>query len=193
MGGAVRLLHERRSMGPRKGWDTFDLVELPVPNWERPHFEKCMVCARLWHRSAMAYHEATHAAVALDLGLKVQFVAIDEDQEIEVTRLEAQLYPVIRAGMKIPAMATRLDEKSLRAAPKKVLVAMVAPSCVHTGHRQVDNYAALEALLAVQMMEVKGFDKDEILDWALRSIERSEEKILSLARQLAETGWVDLG
>ena len=180
-------------MGPRAGWDTFDLVELPIAEWERSHFEKCMVCQTLWHRSAMAYHEATHAAVALDLGLKVQFVAIDEDQEIEVTPLEAALYPVIRAGMKIPAMCTRLDPKSLRSSPKEVLVAMVAPSCVHTGHRQVDNYAALEALLAVQMMEVKGFDKDEILDRAHRSVSSSEEKVLSLARQLAETGWVDLG
>lgn len=179
-------------MGPRKGWRKFKLVELPVADWERPHFEKCVVCRELWHRSAMAYHEATHAAVALDLGLRVEFVAIDEDQEIEVTRLEAALYPVIRAGMKVPAMCTRLDPKSLRRAPKRVLVAMVAPSCVHTGHRQVDNYAALEALIAVQAMEIKGFDRDEILDWAKRSVEASQETILHLATQLAETGWVDL-
>ena len=57
-----------------------------------------MPCSRTWMLSAYAFHEASHAAVALDLGLTVEFTAIDAQQEIEVTRLEASLYPLIRAG-----------------------------------------------------------------------------------------------
>ena len=130
--------------------------------------------------------------MALDLGLGVEFVAIDEEQEIEVTKIEASLYPLIRAGMKVPAMCTRLDERSLRREPRKVLISMAAPSCVQTGHKLVDEYAAVEACIAVERARVLGFDPEEILDQAKQSVERVEGQILGLAGRLAKTGWVDL-
>jgi hypothetical protein len=167
---------------------------MDLPLVDSSHEEKCGVCREVWHRSALAYHEATHAAVALDLGLKVEFVAIDEDREVTVTKLEAALYPIIRTGMKIPALCTRLDERSLRDSPEKVLVAMAAPSCVLTGHRQVDDYAGMESFIAVRLMKAKGIDPDEVLDLALRTVEQPvvQDRVLELANGLAETGWVDL-
>jgi hypothetical protein len=158
------------------------------------HEEKCMRCRSLWHLSALAYHEATHAAAALDLGLKVEFVAIDDEREVEVTKLEATLYPIIKAGMKVPATLTRLGEKSLRDEPINVMVAMVAPSCVHTGHRQIDDYAAMESFIAVQLMQQRGIDSGGVLDRALRVVQKTvvQDHVLELAELLAATGWVDL-
>jgi len=176
------------------GWDPFDLMELPVPEYERSHLETCAACRGLWTRSAFAYHEASHAAVALDLGLKVEFVAIDENREIEVTELEATLYPVIKAGMKVPAICTRLDPEAIRRKPFDVMAAMVAPSCVQTGNTPVDDYAATEAFIAVRLMKARGMDPDGVLDRALRIVRKVavQDRILDLAKQLTATGWVDL-
>lgn len=174
------------------GWDAFPLMKLPLV--DSSHEEKCMRCRALWHLSALAYHEATHAAVALDLGLKVEFVAIDENREVEVTKLEATLYPIIKAGMKIPAQVTRLDPKSLRDEPINVMVAMVAPSCVTTGHPQIDDYAAMESFIAVRLMRAQGIDADAVLDRALREVKKTavQDHVLELAELLSQTGWVDL-
>jgi energy-converting hydrogenase Eha subunit G len=139
-------------------------------------------------------HEAAHAAVALELGLMVEFTSIDDVQEIEITREEAQLYPQIRAGMKVPALCTRLDPKSLRTEPKKVMVAMVAPSCLTTGHPDVDTYAEMESCIAVRVCKLRGLDPDEICDWAKREMDRpsTQEMLLRLAGQLTLHGYVDL-
>jgi len=176
------------------GWRSFKLMEIPQPEYQRRHNETCMVCQQTWHLSALAIHEATHAATALDLGLKVEFVAIDDSKEVEVTALEAQLYPVIKAGMKVPAMVTRLDPTTLRRWPQKVFTAMVAPSCVTTGHTQIDDYAAMESFIAVRLMRAREIDADAVLDRALRVVKKTtvQDKVLELASALAETGWVDL-
>jgi len=173
-------------------WRAFPLMQLPLR--DSSHEETCVVCRDIWWRSAMAYHEATHAAVALDLGLGVEFVAIDEAKEIEVTKLEASLYPLIKAGMKIPALATRLDERSLRTAPRAVLVSMVAPSCVVTGMPQVDEYAAIEATIGAERAKRLDLDPDEILDEAKLVVSKGvvQDRVLALATDLAKSGWVDL-
>jgi len=175
------------------GWESFTLMEIPQREAWRRHNETCMVCQRVWHLSALAIHEATHAAVALDQGLKVEFVAIDENREIEVTALEAALYPLIKAGMKIPAMATRLDAKDLRREPVKVFVAMVAPSCVETGHPEIDDYAGIESFIAVRQMKARDIAPGPVLDEAKLAVEQPhiQDKILEIANRLAETGWVD--
>jgi hypothetical protein len=182
-------------MGPRPDWKAFELLELPLHEVEAAHFETCMVCKPQWHRSAFAYHEATHAAVAQHLDLPVEFVAIDEEQEIEVTAEEAALYPVIHPGMKIPALGTRLSPGTLRRHPVRVLTAMVAPSCVSTGYPHVDSYAAVEACIGVESAKARGFDPDMILDRAKRTVELLpvQKQILHLAGWLALAGWVDLG
>jgi len=176
------------------GWDSFKLMEIPQPEYQRSHNETCIVCRENWRLSALAIHEATHAATALDLELKVEFVAIDWEREIEVTALESQLYPMIKAGMKIPALATRLDPTTLRRWPQKVFTAMVAPSCVTTGHTQIDDYAAMESFIAVRLMRARQIDADAVLDRALRVVKKTavQDKVLELANALAETGWVDL-
>lgn len=179
-------------MGPRETWHPFRMRDLPLDEEQEKHDSVCPRCREIWHLSALAIHEATHAAVAQRLGLKVKFVAIDEEQEIEVTKLEAALYPLIQPGMKIPAMATRLSEDSLRRHPEGVLVAMVAPSCVHTGHPHIDEYAAVESCIAIRRAKTLGLDGDTIFDRAKVLVEECQDRILELADQLADTGWVDL-
>jgi hypothetical protein len=93
--------------------------------------------------------------------------------------------------MKIPAQVCRLDERALRDTPKEVLVAMAAPSCVKTGEPRVDAYAAIEASIARENALLRELDTDEIFDLAKAEVERTEEDILRIAHQLAESGWVD--
>ena len=69
---------------------------------------------------------------------------------------------------------------------------MAAPSCVTTGHQIVDEYAAVEACIAVERARNLELDPLEILGLAKTSVEHNEERILELARRLAETGWVEL-
>ena len=108
--------------------------------------------------------------------------------------MEASLYPLLRPGDKVPAVATRLSEDALRHQPKQVLIAMAAPSCVKTGHAIVDEYAAVEACIASERAKVTGHDPDEILDRAKAVVDgvQVQDRILELATQLAKTGWVDL-
>ena len=181
-------------MPPSDTWRPFQLMELPLSSADEKHSATCFACSRIWTASALAIHEATHAAVALDLGLGVEFVAIDDGQEVEVAAHEVTVYPLIRLGMKIPAICTRLDSQSLQREAKKVLVAMTAPSCVKTGHPQIDEYSAVVACMATERARRRGFEPDEILDWAKQEMEirRVKDHVLTLAGELAALGWVDL-
>src|SRR6187399_2820622 len=109
-------------MPPLADWEPFTLSELPVSESQEKHNRTCTPCGRAWTASAYAVHEATHAAVACDLGITPVFVAIDAQQEIELTPMEASLYPMLRAGDLVPAVATRLGDDTLRREPMKVLV-----------------------------------------------------------------------
>jgi hypothetical protein len=172
-------------------WRPFRLMHMPVGEVHRKHVSTCGACMPKWMASATAIHEATHAAVALKLGLKVEFVAIDEQREVEATSLEAALYPIVRAGMKIPATITRLDPRALQRNREEVLVAMAAPSCVETGFLPIDEYAAVEAFVVRQWTERWALDTAWVLDRAKRTVESVEPQILAIAAQLAEHGWVD--
>lgn len=181
-------------MGPRPDWQGFEVWDLPRPESEEKHNSICFPCKTKWTKSAFAMHEAAHAATALELGLRVEFTSIDDVQEIEVTREEALLYPQVRAGMKVPALCTRLHPRSLRSMPMRVLTAMVAPSCMVTGHPDVDTYAEMESCIAVRVCKLRGFDPDEVCDWAKQEMDRpsTQEMLLRLAGQLTLHGWVDL-
>ena len=173
-------------------WQPFELRELPLSPSDEKHSRTCPPCGRTWTASATAIHEATHAAVALKLGLGVEFVSIDDEHEVEVSRAEVALYPmVLKPGMMIPATITRLDPREIQRHREEVLVAMVAPSCVQTGHRLIDDYAAIEAMIAKQRASLWKLDTDRIFDRAKTTVESVEQEILALAAQLAEHGWVD--
>jgi hypothetical protein len=74
------------------------------------------------------------------------------------------------------------------------MVAMVAPSCLTTGHPDVDTYSEMESCIAVRVCKLRGFDPDEICDWAKREMDRpsTQEMLLRLAGQLTLHGYVDL-
>jgi len=89
-------------------------------------------------------------------------------------------------------IVTRLDDAELERAPKRTLVAMVAPSCIETGHDQIDTYASFEATVGVRMAKAMDIDPDFILDWAKREVIRTEDLILRYAERLATEGRIDL-
>ena len=178
----------------RRAWRPFDLMELPVADWQDEHVRACQVCRKKRHSSAVAYHEATHLAVATGVGLTVEFCSIDDTKQVEATALEAGLYRFmgLKRGTLIPAQITRLAEDSLQRAPELVLVALVAPSCVVTGDPDIDLYAHLEAEIGVDVAKRMGFDPDEILDRAKREVERTQFEIVRYAGRLALQGRIDL-
>ena len=177
-----------------KPWRPFKLMELPIADWQEEHVQACSVCRRKRHLSAVAYHEATHLAVAKEIGLSVEFCSIDDTKQVAATGLEAGLYRFmgLKRGMLIPAQITRLAEDSLQREPKLVLVALVAPSCVVTGDRDIDLYARLEAEVGVDVAKTMGFDPDEILDRAKLEVERTQDDIVRYAERLAAEGRIDL-
>lgn len=178
-------------MSRRNGWDSFRLLELPLHEAQVSHVSTCGACRPHWRLSATAIHEATHAAVALRLGIAVEFVAIDDWQTVEASTLEAVLYPILQPGTPIPALITRLDPRSLQRQVREVLVAMAAPSCVVTGYPHIDAYSAIEAKIATEYAALRKLDGDEILERAKSEVEAVEQEVLTIAAQLAAHGWVD--
>jgi hypothetical protein len=168
-------------------------MTLPVESWQEGHVEACQVCREKRHASAVAIHEATHLAVALALGLTVEFCSIDDGREVAMSELESSLYGhIYPAGSMIPAQVTRLADDSLERHPTGTLVAMVAPSCVVTSDPDIDAYGALEAQMGVHMAKVMGIDPIEILDSAKAEVTDLEGRILRYAERLAQKGRIDL-
>jgi hypothetical protein len=128
------------------------------------------------HRYATALHEATHAIVALALGLPVLWVSIlpgyDEEEDIE--------YP---AAVKIRDEAKQYQ--------RHVLVAMAAPSFLPTGDEGIDTYAELEAGLAYERAEDEGLAPDSIRYDAERQARRGRARINALAERLVAEGRVE--
>ena len=173
-------------------WEPFRLFAEPVPPWLEDHVSKCQPCLYRRHWTAVAMHEATHLAVATEIGLKVHYCSIDDTKEVELSELEVRLYPMLPVGTRVPAVLTKLDDGELDRAPKRTLVAMVAPSCIETGDDQIDTYAALEATIGVRMAKSLGLDSDQILDWAKREVERYEADIIRYAERLAWEGRIEV-
>jgi hypothetical protein len=127
-------------------------------------------------RQHIAKHEATHAVVALKLGLPVSWASIDygEDEGIHYV-----------AAVKMPD--EEIDMERDRFA---ICVAMAAPSFLDTYDEEVDRYAKLEASLAYTIAGKNGIDPGWVYDEAAQLVSDNHVEILDLADRLEAEGRV---
>jgi exoribonuclease II len=127
-------------------------------------------------REAIAQHEATHAVVALKLGLPVEWVSIDHG-------LDEGIHYV--AAVKLPD--EKLDMERDRFA---LCVAMAAPSFFLTSDEEVDHYAELEASLSYTLAGKNGIPPADVYDDAATLVSDNHVEILDLAERLETEGRV---
>ena len=135
---------------------------------------------------ATCIHEATHASVALHLGLTVREVRVKG--WTKVPRYCAQLYPGVVRGMPIRTPITLLEEDCLDVSPFEVLVAMAAPSYLPTDDRRINKYAALEAMLAYRWADKHGIASIRVQARAQRMTAAVEPEIYEMASRLEQEG-----
>lgn len=126
-------------------------------------------------REAMAVHEATHAEVALKLGLPVEWADIDFGDEA---------YNFFAA--------VSLDDKQLDMERDRfaICVAMAAPSFLDTYDEEVDRYAKMEADLSYQIAGKNGIDPGDVYDDAATLVSDLQVEIYDLADRLEAEGKV---
>lgn len=137
----------------------------------------------------VAIHEATHAVVALHLGLAVREVRVRG--WTRVPRYCAQLYPGLVRGLPLKTPITLLEEDCLDTHPFEVLVAMAAPSHLPTDDTRLNKYATLEAYLAYRYGDKHGQPSIRIQARAQRLTAAVEPEIRDLAARLDQEGVID--
>jgi hypothetical protein len=129
--------------------------------------------------------------VAKALGLHVRELRMEG--EMSIPRYCAELYG-IPEGAIVPGAGCMLDDDCLDHGVEqieKVLVAMVAPSCIKTGDPAMDLYAYVETTIAIGYGETHGLDKARILNWAHDEVRLGEGAILDLADRLETEGVIE--
>jgi hypothetical protein len=137
-------------------------------------------CPRM--ASPTAIHEATHAVVAIQLGLTVRRLQLGG--WVRIPRYCAQLYPGVIKGMRIPASICLLEEDCLDTHPREVLISMAAPSFLMTDDTMMNTYAAMEAKLAFKYARKVGIPSSPILNMAVDLAAAHEREIYDLADRL---------
>jgi len=139
---------------------------------------------------ATCIHEASHAAVALRLGLTVRRVQVGG--WCRVPRYCAQLYPGLVAGVPIRSAITLLEEDCLDHSTVEVLIAMAAPMFVVTDDSKINTYAWLEAKLATRYAKNKTkLRPDLILSRAKSLAAVCEPRIYEIAERLEQERRID--
>jgi hypothetical protein len=140
--------------------------------------------------SPTAIHEASHAAVALRLGLTVRRVQLKG--WVRVPRYCAQLYPGVVAGVPLPSPICLLEEDCLDLTTAEVLISMAAPMFVVTDDTKINTYAALEAKLACRYAtNHTKLNPATILDRARSLAAVCEPRIYEIAERLDQEGRID--
>jgi len=138
---------------------------------------------------AVCIHEATHASVALHLGLTVREVRVKG--WTKVPRYCAQLYPGVVRGMPLRTPITLLEEDCLDTDPFAVLIAMAAPSHLPTDDQKINTYSWLEAMLAYRWGDKHGIPSIRIQARSQRMTAAVEPEIYDLAARLEQEGVID--
>ena len=130
----------------------------------------------LSRRAALALHEATHATVAMKMGLTVAWVSIDQGYDEGVNFM---------AAVKIPDESIDMERDR-----EAICVAMAAPSFVITDDEEMDRYARAEASLAFTVAGQHGIRPHEVYEEAARLAADLYPEIGDLADRLALEGRV---
>ena len=135
---------------------------------------------------ALCLHEATHAAVALALGLEVEEVRVVGTMHAD--ELTASLYG-IPVGTEIPAAGTRIPDEYLETHPRELLASMMAPSCRPTGDEAVDDYGAAEKEWAIARAGERGVDTEAVEGLARATVKAQEARIVEIAAIVERDGF----
>ena len=133
-----------------------------------------------WHRRRVAEHEATHAVVAVKMGLPVEWVTIDQGYDEGINFV---------AAVKIPD--EKLDMERDRLA---ICVAMAAPSFIdtHRSDEELFRYARMEASLAYEVAGRAGIQPGDVYDQAESLVSDHWVEIADLTDRLMAEGTVTL-
>ena len=134
---------------------------------------------------ALCLHEASHAAVALALGLTVEEVRVTG--ALSLDDVTEQLYG-LEVGAALPAAGTRIPDEFLETHPRELLAAMAAPSYLPTGVVSMDRYAAVEAAGAFAAARERGVDPAEVAELSAATVAAQAARIRDLAEVLAREG-----
>ncbi len=134
---------------------------------------------------ALCLHEATHAAVALALGLTVEEVCVTGTMHTDEATEQLYGLPV---GTELPAAGTRIPDEFLETHPRQLLAAMAAPSYLPTGVESIDDYAAAEAASAFAAARERGVDPAEVAELSEATVGAQEARIRDLAALLTDQG-----
>jgi hypothetical protein len=134
--------------------------------------------------AALCLHEATHAAVALALGVTVEEASVAGTLRVDAAT--ASLYGITAGD--VPAGGTRIPDECLETNPREVLAAMAAPSCIATGVEAIDQYGALEAQWAIARAEERGLDPIGVLHLARTTAYAQRKAIAEIALALERDG-----
>jgi hypothetical protein len=136
---------------------------------------------------ALRLHEATHAAVALALGLTVEEVRVTG--ALSLDEATERLYG-LEVGAAVPAAGTRIPDEFLETHPRELLAAMAAPSFMPTGVVPIDRYAEAEAAGAAAAARERGVDPAEVIELSAATVAAQVVRIRDLAEVLErEGGW----
>jgi hypothetical protein len=134
---------------------------------------------------ALCLHEATHAVVALALGLVVEEVCLTGAMRLDEATEQLYGLPV---GTEVPAAGTRIPDEFLETHPRELFAAMAAPSYMPTGVLSIDRYAAAEAASASAAARERGVDPAEVAELSAATVAVQEARIRGLAEVLARQG-----
>lgn len=124
-------------------------------------------------RDLIALHESCHAVAAMEMGLPVSWVDINNPLIGEQAFVAAVFIPK-RAEFPEDAEA--------------VAVSLAAPSRWPTGNDELDYYAGLELTCALELAGANGIDSLVILDKVAWIIDHLEEDIYELRNRLVQEG-----
>jgi len=134
---------------------------------------------------AVCLHEATHAVVALALGLTVEEVRVAG--ALRLDEATEQLYG-LAAGTELGAAGTRIPDEFLETHPRELLAAMAAPSYLPTGVESIDRYADAEAATASASAHERGIDPAEVAELSATTVRAQAARIRDIAAVLARDG-----
>jgi hypothetical protein len=132
----------------------------------------------LVERELIALHESCHAIAAIEMGLPVAWVDINQPK-VATGRFVAAVF--------IPKR-TEFPEDA-----EAVAVSLAAPSGWRTGNEELDYYAGLELSAALEIAGANGIDPLSILDQVKWIIDSKEDDIYEMRNRLVNgSGRVEL-
>jgi hypothetical protein len=124
-------------------------------------------------RELIALHESCHAIAAMEMGLPVDWVDINRPKVAEWDFIAATFIP---KRVEFPEDA------------EAVAVSLAAPSRWPTGSDDLDYYAGIELMAALEIAGAHGIDSLVILDQVAHIIDSKEEDIYELRNRLVNEG-----